>query len=206
MGLVYTRETNGTLFYLEVSNTDVQALVFNSERPEPIPFPVEQVAAKQLFPEVGRSYEVFFSSFADLDDVVEVTPCRQVYPQSVAITGLILKYRNGSRRAVGHVRLDRLDKPVSIEDGMTLSFAIDHHGPHIKTLETFMGLPPPEEQEKLVCTMTGRLEWWFSERQCVLYFGDQTSPATRVDWPENVGCRSDFRNIISFNNEEGSSE
>lgn len=56
-----------------------------------------------------------FATTAQLEDIVEVVPCRSWAPGSTGIVGLVFTYSDGHREAVGQVRLDHLLSPIRVE-------------------------------------------------------------------------------------------
>ncbi|KAF5251217.1 hypothetical protein FANTH_3652 [Fusarium anthophilum] len=127
-------------------------------------------------------------SSAELDGVRTVTPCgswrdRQ---RTDAILGLLLTYEDGRKRCVGQVRLDFLLDPIEVtSETMWISYPEtdeliccgdddedDASGVDLVSFEGPDGLKEPY----IKIPMRGRLDWYFSKRQCHLSHRDGNEP------------------------------
>lgn len=120
----------------------------------------------------------FFHSEAMLNDATEVIPCRSATTNRVS--GLLLRYANGSEAALGVVRLDCLSRPVRLSRGdiMWLEFVKVEHTVFMRSVR-FSRPPHGSTSHWFPVPKHGRLEWWFSARECQITHEGRTSPFRR---------------------------
>jgi hypothetical protein len=120
------------------------------------------------------AFELFCYSVANLEGVTHVRPCRR----ADVVTGMVLVYRNGTRASLGWVSLDRLGEPK----------AVDNFGMWIAVTKSNLDFPRvtgifysrPEDGKYLHVRWHGKLEWWFSTRQCKLHHNGEHTIETRL--------------------------
>ncbi|PNP79979.1 hypothetical protein FNYG_06676 [Fusarium nygamai] len=125
-------------------------------------------------------------SSAELEGVRTVTPCGY-WGVPGGILGLLLTYEDGRKRCVGQVRLDHLLAPIEVtSDTMWIVYPDtdeiswcagsdeDESGVYCVSFEE-----PDEDEWDGQCIkipMRGRLDWYFSQRQCHLSHRDDSEP------------------------------
>lgn len=111
-------------------------------------------------PEFTRHSEDSFHSFASLENVVEVTPCRSYAPGPSSIIGMLLLYATGKRACLGQCRLDRLDPPQIVEPGSFLWLGTPS-GSHAQVVTCDIGVDPPSDPALTFfeAGWEGTLEW-----------------------------------------------
>ncbi|KAF5559480.1 hypothetical protein FNAPI_4699 [Fusarium napiforme] len=125
-------------------------------------------------------------SSAELEGVRTVTPCRY-WGVPGAILGLLLTYEDGRKRCVGQVRLDHLLAPIEVtsENMWIICPETDEISWRAGTDEDASGVysvsfeEPDEDEWDGQCIkipMRGRLDWYFSQRQCHLSHRDDSEP------------------------------
>ncbi|KAI0161801.1 hypothetical protein GGR52DRAFT_561172 [Hypoxylon sp. FL1284] len=140
------------------------------------------VASVPSFPfPINSSVDRFFYSSASLVDVVGVRPCCLKRGEMSAIIGLILRDSDGFETAVGQVRLDTLQDSVQIDrsEKMTLEFSKNGRVPyatgiHFAPMDHVVDANS-EQSVLLDVPWKGKIEWWFSERQCRVFHNGKTA-------------------------------
>ncbi|KAI0434048.1 hypothetical protein F5Y09DRAFT_328644 [Xylaria sp. FL1042] len=109
--------------------------------------------------------ELWYYTNCRLEDVTEITCCSDKAAPHRPIIGMLLRYSNG-------ITLDTLTmnplRPLSIGFGKTkrrFSYVAEVN---LKEL----GEPGLGSISRMDIPWHGRLEWWFSQRQCKLYYSD----------------------------------
>lgn len=154
---------------------DICALAFLSEDPTSnMPLALALPTPNTCYPPASP-HEVYFWSYAELDQLVEIAPCRSSLP-GCSIAGLLLTYASGRQASVGIVRLDYLDRPQSMDKHTGFWLCFQQNEPQICAFS----LIPPTSPGYLHIQCQGRLEWWYSYRQCRVHYRDQASPPPRI--------------------------
>lgn len=80
-------------------------------------------------------HEDYFWTWADLENVVEMSPCRSKSGSDWNVVGLLLRYSNGHQACVGQLRQDRLERPIIVgsSQGMWPGFLCND--PHISSID-----------------------------------------------------------------------
>ncbi|KAG5820169.1 hypothetical protein H9Q74_000719 [Fusarium xylarioides] len=125
-------------------------------------------------------------SSAELEGVRTVTPCG-FWGVPGAILGLLLTYEDGRKRCVGQVRLDHLLAPIEVTsdtmwiaypDTDEISWRADEDEDESGVY--FVSFEEPDEDEWdgqcIKIPMRGRLDWYFSQRQCHVSHRDDSEP------------------------------
>ena len=181
--LVYKQKKWGQRLYIEIVQESVRSVAFDTRIPHDLPVPALP-EPKSTFLDVNTSVEPFFYSSALLDGVVAITPSRKLYKNgNQVVTGLLLEDDQRNQTTLGQVRLDSLGETWTDMDGIRIQFVIDvNNYPQVSRVQAFKGKAvnnkDDEKQLTMECELKGHIEWWFSWRQCRVYHGDKSSPAT----------------------------
>jgi hypothetical protein len=178
--LLYKPSATSSRIFFDDSPYGIHKLAFESPEPvSPCEFPVLPEPSSP-YPE-STSIDDYFYTSAVLDNVIELTPCNGETAGRPSVIGLLLRYSNGNQACVGQFRLDRTAKTIVVNDSsmMWLSFdAVDGY-PFVSSVGVSRP-PKPMSRRCLHISWVGKLEWWFSYRQCKVYYRSQTSMATRA--------------------------
>lgn len=173
------QKRSGRLFF-EHGPLGVRNLAF--ETPEPAPASSPLILPRSLSPHPKATFfESYFYSTADLEGIERIVPCQRNILGRQHIIGLCLDFPEGRRSCVGQVRLDSLGNSVQLgaHHSVWLGFSKEDHRPFVSALE--LSEPEPGESVSwLEIPPCGRLEWWFSVKQCQVYCGGKSSPNTRL--------------------------
>lgn len=137
-----------------------------------LPVPVSQ------YPKAS-SAESYFYTFASLDNLDFFEACSF----NGIITGVLLHYGDGSRAVVGQVRLDRLAKKQYVPRDATIRFVVTRNVAQcpkvsavlVLTADVYEQIPRMKFGLDLEVPCCGRLEWWYTWRQCQLAHEGRTS-------------------------------
>ncbi len=140
------------------------------------------------YPDSKRFYEDYYYTMAALDDITLVTPCRRRIGGTLVVTGLLIRDAGGHTSCVGQVRLDSLDCPLEVSPAtsqmLCLGFSPTSMGGHCVT-SVIVARPSEMHVSTTLLASSwldlpfrGRLEWWYSFRQCKIHHEVQESPAT----------------------------
>lgn len=142
--------------------------ITSQSRPPCLPEPISSDSA-------SNSKEPFFWTWADLEGVVEVTLCRANGGINGGyITGLIFRYSNGHQASVGQVRRDRLNQPRQVDGSAGMWLTFPRRRCCISSVD-FSPQAPINGQSYFEMPWRGRLEWWYSYRQCRVYHEEKSS-------------------------------
>lgn len=137
-----------------------------------LPVPVSQ------YPK-ATSAESYFYTFASLDNLDFFEACSF----NGIITGVLLHYGDGSRAVVGQVRLDRLAAKQYVPRDATIRFVVTRNVAQcpkvsavlVLTADMYEQLPRMNFDLDLEVPCHGKLEWWYTWRQCQLAHEGRTS-------------------------------
>lgn len=120
----------------------------------------------------------YFYTSASLENVTEITPCLGEPDINGSIVGLLLRYSNGRQACVGRFRLDRAGKSLkaSASGMLFLGFSrtMQNH-PYVARVS--VSRPRRAELTWLDLPWEGKLEWWFSCKECkVCHEGKMSLP------------------------------
>lgn len=173
----------GQIFY-ESSSSRIRLLGFEQRlvSPPPPPPPPPALTPPPTLPRPASTLtEAYFYSSAALDGVAAVTPCRCRVGGVRVTRGLLLHHADGGVSCVGEVRLHGLGPRREVDGALWLGFGETAlEGPNVLEVATSR----PGEREGVAWLMVpceGRLEWWFSFRQCRVYHEGRASPETTED-------------------------
>ena len=157
----------------------IRELAFETPQPVHITQSPSLPKPESPYPE-STSLEEYFYTSAILDNVTELTPCRFETGSGSFISGLLLRYSNGCRACVGQIRLDRLQHSLAVgtSQKMCLGFSQISDGCPRLVSVGFSGLSRID-LNNLEIPLCGKLEWWFSHRQCKVYHDGRASLKTR---------------------------
>lgn len=127
----------------------------------------------------AASAESYFYTSASLDNLDFLEPCNI----NGVTTGVLFHYGDGSRAAVGQVRLDRLGLKQHVPRDATIRFVVTRNiaqcpkvrGVLVLTADTHEQIPPVNVGLELEVACRGRLEWWYTWRQCQLAYDGRAS-------------------------------
>lgn len=168
----------GRLFFNVSRNSSIQELVFETPAPTPCEEDLVLPTPSSPKPESLSTEEFYFTS-ASLDGVRSLNLCEVRQGETVHIIGIILTYSDGQTSCVGQIRRDCLcpTLPVTGSETLWLGFALDESQPCVGKVE--ISRPSSDLMSSytwLDIPWTGRLEWWFSIRQCKVYYHGRSSP------------------------------
>lgn len=134
------------------------------------------------FPCLTNDMQVpYFYSSATLENVTRVTPCRRRLEDCTAVTGLLLRYADGGRAALGEVRLDCVGEGHEVDPWLQrlhLGFAKSQDKPrsirpNVSRVELTPTAPDCELLRWLSLPWDGKLEWWYNDSRCRIYYEGQ---------------------------------
>ncbi|EFZ03787.1 hypothetical protein MAA_00861 [Metarhizium robertsii ARSEF 23] len=140
-------------------------------------------APESCYPAI-TSVKSYFYTFAPLENLDLIKTCSF----DGVVTGLLFQYHDGSRASVGQVRLDWLGQEQQVPHKATIGFAMSRTAdqcPYVGSVLVCVAplarnLLPAKSDLDFEVTCCGKLEWWFTRRQCQLAHGAYTSPSTRL--------------------------
>ncbi|KAI0433509.1 hypothetical protein F5Y09DRAFT_298597 [Xylaria sp. FL1042] len=178
--LLHQSKGTSSRMFFDVSPNGIHKLAFESLKPTSqderpiIPTPLS------LYPE-STSLDDYFYTSAALENVIEFTPCERNVAGRLSIIGLLFRYSDGTQACIGQFRLDCAAIPLVVANSsrMWLSLDTEDGFPFVKSVGVSQP-PRPMSQRCLYVSWVGRLEWWFSHKQCKLYYQSQASIATKA--------------------------
>lgn len=174
-------EKTPSRLYFETHGGVLRKMAFETAPPAPAHHRPSLPTPSSPHPE---SYlEDYLYTSASLNDIASIIPCIGKIVGKPAVIGLLLCDANGRESCVGQVRRDSLGCPLPVDPSqkLWLGFSLERNLPRVQIVKTSR----PLHQEDLTwidVPWTGTLEWWFSFRQCKVYHGNLSSPATRRDF------------------------
>lgn len=126
--------------------------------------------------------ENFLDAKASLEDVSGVATCRRADIDGQVITGIVLRYTDKTEASRDWVAPDGLDSPIAVPDsGIWHYVALSRTGFPIVTSRAFIFTAlTREDNAYLRLRWRGELEWWFSPRQCQLYYNSKLTAETKL--------------------------
>lgn len=122
-----------------------------------------------------RGSEDFFHSAASLEDVREIQFCSA----ADRITGVLLRYGDGSSAILGSVQLNKLGTSQQITNALWILIERnDLKFPRV--VRILVEEPSRDAEQYFQVYLYGSLEWWFSWRQCQLYYEGNSTIPTRL--------------------------
>lgn len=170
--LVATPMGRPASFYFNLHWSGARELVFNGPV---IPQLVPAILPRPFSPYPrSTSYETFMWSYALLDCVASLRPCRQRRLEVEVVSGLVLQYEDGTTTTVGEVRLDCMGDRIAIDSACVwLGFLATEGFPCVTAIEVTQ--PANDTLTWFEVPMTGRLEWWYTVRQLQVWHDGRTS-------------------------------
>lgn len=119
--------------------------------------------------------EDFFYTTAQLKHTCQLSLCR--FGQY--ITGIVLHYEDGNSASLGSVNLNHLSKRYPARTAFWV--LVERNELKFPRVIKILLEPPVSDTERyLRVSLQGSLDWWFSWRQCQLYYdGTSTIPTRR---------------------------
>lgn len=121
------------------------------------------------------SPEKFFYSHAILENVAELKLCRA----GNTITGIVLRYLDGAEESLGWVREGALRSMQKDDNSAGLWLLISASSGFPRVTNISLTLPLAEKGSYFTVQWHGKLEWWFSRRQCQLFYEGNSTQETR---------------------------
>jgi len=178
--LLYRSDGSPSRMFFDFSPSGVRKVAFESPGPvgdsqsPVIPMPMSP------YPE-AISLTHYFYTYAALQNVDRITPCESKVAGKRSIIGLLFHYSDGKRACVGQFRLDWAATPLAVADGSILWLSFDSKDGYPFVDGVGVSCPPKAKSEEcLYISWDGQLEWWFEDRQCKVYYKDQSSIQTRI--------------------------
>lgn len=169
--------TRPSVISFDKADYGIHELAF--ETPQPLQDSPDPMLPEVMspFPESTSLQDYFYSS-ARLDNVFEVVVSAQDYPEE-RIHGLIFRYIDGREAHVGDIRLDSLSPPISRPEKMWLGFVCTDDGVFVRCIK-FSKPQDASAVDWFEVTFCSQLEWWFSLKQCKVYYRSHASPVPRL--------------------------
>ncbi|KAM0417323.1 hypothetical protein ACHAPT_012639 [Fusarium lateritium] len=111
-------------------------------------------------------------SSASVENVVKIVPCRQTMEGNMMITGLLLCYSDGNKASLGHIRLDRLDPALQVDESKKLHLGFKKakcRGFYVAKVELSTNELDSDMDGWFGVSWSGTLEWCFSYRSCQVW-------------------------------------
>jgi hypothetical protein len=178
-------DSNPGTFFFDWHPRGARELAFETSAPTsprmapPLPRPCSTLPG-------SLTLESYYWSSASLESIISLQECRRIDCEGPKVIGLLFKYSTGAMAAVGQVRLDLLTKPQAVDQTkrMWLAFSCtEGQFPYVSQVE--LSESPMEGSGWFETGWAGDLEWWFSFRQCQVWYNGQTS-LTRTQARENT--------------------
>ena len=118
-------------------------------------------------PGFGGNLESFFT-FAPLEHVTKVTPCRRSTTSSSTVVGILFEYSTGRQACVGQIRTDSLDRPFTVQSGEKMWLGVKETSKgrtNVVTCDVDVAPPPRDDVTFLEIRWEGKLEWWFTAKE-----------------------------------------
>lgn len=140
--------------------------------------PSQQIAPLSPYPR-SIPFENFCYAKASLENVSAVAAFRQDDIDGQFVTGIVFSYTDGTEASLGWVAPGGLDSPTPVPDGgIWLRVSVPQTGfPRVESIA--FTAPAPEDDGYLRLQWRGELEWWFSPRQCQLYYDGKATAETK---------------------------
>lgn len=162
-----------TRIFFESSTNKIGALAFATDAPkfENVSFTAPQPSPNNTL----LSIENYFFSSQRLENLEEITPCLR--GDGSEVIGLILHFPHGHRGGLGQIRLDSLGERfiLSGESSWFVAFG-KRKGIFPYVLKVAADRPEinGDVHHVMELSRTGKLEWIWSERQCLIMYNGST--------------------------------
>lgn len=134
-------------------------------------------------PPYSQHTELWHYTTCRLESVQSVTCCADPRARDSPVVGMLLRYRDGRRACVGQFRVDWAARPFPVDDSRALRIGLGTSAARIPYVAEISqrgeGGAGPGGLRWMDVPWQGRLEWWFSQRQCRLDYSDGRN-ATRA--------------------------
>ncbi|PNY29905.1 Uncharacterized protein TCAP_00182 [Tolypocladium capitatum] len=120
--------------------------------------------------------EPWYYTNCRLEDAVEITCCTDKAASHKPIIGMLISYGNGRRACVGQYRMDWATDTFTVNPSRRLRIGLGktrRNLPYVANV-SLRGLATPDSDSLswIDIPWHGKLEWWFSHRQCKLCYSD----------------------------------
>lgn len=119
--------------------------------------------------------EPWYYTSCRMEDVAEITCCVGKVAPETGIIGMLICYANGGRACLGQYRVDWTQDPIRVDPAGALRVGMGKTTkgfPFVASVGTTRGPESGRSLRWLDIPWRGRLEWWFSQRQCRLNHSD----------------------------------
>ncbi|KAI1820331.1 hypothetical protein F4861DRAFT_73742 [Xylaria intraflava] len=148
------------------------ALVPNQECRTQYPIPLMPSSP----PPYTQYNELWYYTNCRMEDVMEITCCADKVAPHRPIIGMLLRYSNGRRACVGQYRMDWTVDTLTVDPLRPLSIGLGRtkrRFPYVAEVSLKgLGKSGLDSISWMDIPWHGRLEWWFSQRQCKLSYSD----------------------------------
>jgi hypothetical protein len=122
--------------------------------------------------------ELWFHSSCTMDDVAQITVCRDVSLHHRPIVGMLVVDSHAHTSCLGQFRFDRSLECISPVRGKMLYFRAKRTKERFLYLASVWTNSPADSSEMflLPVPLKGTLDWWFSHRQTILYHSSIGGP------------------------------
>ncbi|KYK60914.1 hypothetical protein DCS_02054 [Drechmeria coniospora] len=132
------------------------------------PYPPSLMAASP--PPYTQYNEPWYYTNCRLENATEITCCADETASHKPIIGILVRYRDGSRSCLGQHRTDREQHTSTVHPATPLRIGLGKTKrklPFVKKISTQdPSRPEVGSLSWISIPWRGRLEWWFSQRQC----------------------------------------
>lgn len=159
--------------FLGVDTNELDTSVHQNGKGHRSQYPHSLVPASP--PPYTQYNELWYYTNCRMENVTEITPCVNGTTEDKPIIGVLLRYKDGRRSCLGQYRLDWALAPVRTDPASALKIGMG------KTVKGFpyvariclQGMACSDSLRWIDVPWRGRLEWWFSPRQCELRFYEE---------------------------------
>ncbi|KAL8380725.1 hypothetical protein RB595_005146 [Gaeumannomyces hyphopodioides] len=125
-------------------------------------------------PPYTMSTELWYYTGCRMENVTEITCCVDWRAKYKPIVGMMLYYKNGRRSCLGQYRPDRALSSLRIDTAGLLRIRMrktTERYPYVAEVRV-QGAADLDSSRWIDIPWRGKLEWWFSSRQCTLHHFD----------------------------------
>lgn len=127
-------------------------------------------------PPYTQSNEPWYYTNCRLEDATEITICADPTLAHKPIIGMLIRYSDDSRSCVGSYRLDWARDRIAVDPSQKLRIGLGKTAirlPYVAVINVRSpAMGNPDVFSWVEMPWSGRLEWWFSTRQCRFFHSD----------------------------------